>query len=301
MSSQVATKPEVVTPLPIAARLGDYLQLTRPRIGAMVLLTALLGMLLADVPVGASAVALMLLGTGLVTSGASAWNQLAEQRSDARMRRTQDRPLPAGRVTPGEVFAVGGLATLGGLVCLWFLPTGPAAALVAAATFVLYVFVYTPAKRRTSWNTWIGAVPGAMPPLIGWAAARGNLTAGAWPLFAILFFWQLPHFLAIAWIYRDDYRRAGLQMLPVLDATGRRTVWTMVLTTLALLATSLWPLAEGAGMLYGVVALTLGLAFLALAARFGLRRDQASARAVLRMSIVYLPLVFLMLFVDRLI
>src|SRR5258708_6468688 len=155
------------------------------------------------------------------------------------MRRTENRPLPAGRLGTGEVFAFSAIATVAGLVVLALLPSGPAAALVAATTFVLYVFVYTPAKRHTWWNTFIGAVPGAMPPLIGWAAAQGTLTLQSLPLFAILFFWQVPPFLAIAWISRDASRRAGLKMLPVHDATGARTLRTMLVHTLALIAASL--------------------------------------------------------------
>jgi protoheme IX farnesyltransferase len=264
----------------------------------MVLVTAWLGMLLAGGEAGSAAIVLMLTGVALVTAGASAFNQLAERRSDARMLRTENRPLPAGRIGAREVYAVAGSATLTGLVLLSLLPNA-AAAVVAGVTFVLYVFIYTPAKRWTWLNTFIGAVPGAMPPLIGWAAARGTLTLDSLPLFAILFFWQVPHFLAIAWMYRDDYRRAGLRMLPVIDASGTRTARTMLMHTLALIAASLWPLAFGAGALYAVAAGALGLMFLALAASFARRPSVAAARKVLRMSLVYLPAVFLVLFLDR--
>lgn len=300
MSTQVVTRTEVA-PLTLAVRLGDYVQLTRPKIGVMVLVTAWLGMLLADVTVEASSVVLMLLGTALVTAGASAFNQLAERRGDARMLRTEGRPLPAGRITTGEVLTFGSLMTVGGLVCLAVLPAGPLAAVVAAVTFLLYVFVYTPAKRYTWLNTFVGAVPGALPPLIGWAAARGSLSLESLPLFGILFFWQVPHFLAIAWIYRDDYRRAGLQMLPVIDPTGVRTALHMVLHTLLLIAVSLWPRVFGAGGLYMIAALTLGLGFLGLGLRFSIRRDARSARAVLKASLIYLPGVLLALFIDRVI
>jgi heme o synthase len=300
LSTQVATRVEV-TSLPLAARLGDYVQLTRPKIAVMVLVTAALGMLLAEPSPNAASVLLMLVGTALVTAGASAANQLAERRSDARMERTENRPLPAGRIRKSEAMGFVVATTAIGLVCLLMLPTGPAAALVAAATFVLYVFAYTPAKRTTWLNTFIGAVPGAAPPLIGWAAAKGSLDWEALPLFAILFFWQIPHFLAIAWIYRDDYRRAGLKMLPVLDPTGRRTARIMILHTLFLLAASLTPLAFGAGWVYSMGALALGAAFLALTWKFRARKSIATARAVLKMSLVYLPGVLLVLFVDRLI
>ncbi len=298
MSTQATTQPEIST-LPMAARLGDYVQLARPRIGLMVLITAWLGMLLAGAAVEASSVAAMLIGTCFVAVGASAFNQLWERRTDALMHRTENRPLPAGRISGSEVWAFGSIITLAGLVCLATLPTGPAAAIVAGTTFVLYIFAYTPAKRVTWLNTFIGAVPGAMPPLIGWAAARGTLTVQALPLFAILFFWQIPHFLAIAWIYRDDYRRGGLKMLPSEDATGNRTVRTMLLHTIALIVVSLWPLAEGARTFYAVGAIVLGLAFLMLVIRFAGRRSIPAARAVLRMSLLYLPGVLLMLFLDQ--
>jgi protoheme IX farnesyltransferase len=300
MAMQTVTKPEITT-LPVAARLSDYVQLSRPRIGVMVLITAWLGMLLAGVAVEPSSVVAMLVGTCFVAVGASAFNQLIERRSDARMLRTENRPLPSGRISVSEVWAFGSVITLAGLICLATLPTGPAAAIVAATTIVLYVFVYTPAKRLTWLNTFIGAVPGAMPPLIGWAAARGTLTVAALPLFAILFFWQILHFLAIAWIYRDDYRRGGLKMLPSEDPTGARTVRTMFLYTAALIAASLWPLAGGARVFYAVGAVVLGLAFLALVIRFARHRDVPSARAVLRMSLLYLPAVLLMLFLDQMI
>jgi protoheme IX farnesyltransferase len=301
MNSQVTTTVVELAPLTRAGRLSDYVQLVRPKIAVMVLVTAVLGMFLADRTPDAVSVALMLVGTGLVTAGASTFNQFVERRSDARMKRTASRPLPAGRLSLTEVVLFGLLTTVGGLVVLMFLKTGPAAAVVAGLTFVLYVFAYTPAKRRTWWNTFIGAVPGATPPLIGWAAACGTLGPESWPLFLILFFWQVPHFMAIAWIYRDEYRRAGLKMLPVIDPTGTRTSRTMIGHTLLLIAASLLPVAFGAGWVYIVGAASLGLAFLATGWRFRSDRTVTAARAVLRMSIVYLPGVLFVMFVDRLI
>jgi protoheme IX farnesyltransferase len=299
VSTQIATHVEV-TPVSLTARLSDYLQLTRPKIALMVLVTAGLGMLLAGGLPDAAAVALTLIGTGLVTAGASAGNQLIERRSDAIMTRTESRPLPAGRLGVSEVLTFTAVSTFLGLVCLLMLPS-PAAAIVAGTSFVLYVFVYTPAKRKTWLNTFIGAVPGALPPLIGYAAARGTLTLESAPLFAILFFWQIPHFLAIAWIHRHDYQEAKLKMLPVFDPTGRRTARVMIANTLFLIAVSLWPMAFGAGWLYALGAAALGLAFLALTWRFRADKTIATARAVLRMSLLYLPGVLLMLFVDRMI
>ncbi|MFL5338699.1 MAG: heme o synthase [Gemmataceae bacterium] len=299
MPSQVISTVEVAQKAR-ASRVADYLALTRPKIGAMVLVTALLGMFLAGGEHPAWVVALMLVGTGLVSAGASTFNQFVERRTDARMKRTADRPLPSGRIGITQVVLFGVFLTVGGLVCLMLLPSGPAAAVVAGATFLLYVLAYTPAKRWTWWNTFIGAVPGAAPPLIGWAAARGGLGWESAPLFAILFFWQVPHFLAIAWIYRDDYRRAGLKMLPALDPRGIRTVRTMALNTLLLLAASLWPLAFGAGWLYAAGAVILAGAWLALVAKFHRGRTVRAARLMLWMSLVYLPLILLMLLGDRL-
>src|SRR5262245_39295986 len=298
MSVTILTAERIVT-RPRNSRWDDYLQLTRPRLTLMVLVTVLLGMFLAG---GGSQsawdIALMLLGTGLVSAGASIFNQFVERRSDARMQRTENRPLPAGRLGITEVVSFGLLSTVGGLICLMFLPSGPAAAIVAGTTFVLYVFAYTPAKRRTWMNTFIGAVPGAMPPLIGWAAARGTLTWDALPLFLILYFWQIPHFMAIAWIYREDYRRAGLQMLPVLDPTGIRTAHTMVGHTLVLVLCSLAPVAFGAGILYALGAALLGAIFFWLAWRFLGRRTILAARRVLKWSLVYLPGLLLVLLID---
>jgi protoheme IX farnesyltransferase len=241
-----------------------------------------------------------LLGTALVTAGASTFNQLLERRSDARMVRTENRPLPAGRLGVAEVAVFGFVTTLSGLGLLLFLRSGPAAALVAGASFVLYVFAYTAAKRRTWVNTFIGAVPGALPPLIGWAGIRGSLGWEAGPLFLVLFFWQVPHFMAIAWIYRDDYRRAGLKMVPGIDPSGVRTSWAMIGHAVLLLAASLWPLLFGAGWLYAVGSAGLGLLFLAPMLKFARDRSNATARLVLRLSLLYLPGVLMLLLCDRL-
>jgi protoheme IX farnesyltransferase len=301
MNSQVVTASVEIAPLTAARRLSDYVSLVRPKIGVMVLVTALLGMFLANRSPDMLSVMLMLVGTGLVTAGASTFNQFVERRTDAKMTRTASRPLPSGRLNLTEVVLFGLLTTVGGMVVLMFLPAGPVAAIVTGVTFVLYVFVYTPAKRHTWWNTFVGAIPGATPPLIGWAAARGTLGAESWPLFLILFFWQIPHFMAIAWIYRDEYRRAGLKMLPVIDPTGTRTARTMIGHTLLLIVASLLPIAFGAGWVYAIGAALLGLAFLLTGWRFNSARTVPSARVVLKMSLVYLPGVLLVLFVDRLI
>ena len=205
-------------------RVADYVELAKPRVAVLVLFTVGAGVLLAD---GRNFQFLVLLhtvlGTALVAAGASALNQWLERDSDALMRRTEKRPLPSGRLQALEVFLFGLLLGLVGVLYLALTLNRITAALVAAVTFVLYVAVYTPLKRRTPLNTLIGAVPGALPPIIGWCAVRGEITREAGVLFLILFLWQVPHFLAIAWIYRDEYARAGLRMLPVVDREGHRT------------------------------------------------------------------------------
>jgi protoheme IX farnesyltransferase len=215
------------------------------------------------------------------------------------MRRTQDRPLPAGRLQPGEVLALGIGSATGGVVYLAVLLTSPLAAVVAALTFLIYVFVYTPLKRRTPLNTLVGAIPGALPPVIGWTAVRGSVSAEAVALFAVLFLWQVPHFLAIAWIYRADYGRAGLCMLPSVDSDGSATGRQMVGYCLALVTASLMPvLSGGAGPVYLAGALLLGIGFLACAVGFTRRRSLARARTVLRASLIYLPALLTLLLLD---
>ncbi len=216
------------------------------------------------------------------------------------MRRTQGRPLPAGRLLPAEALAFGLLLGLIGVVYLAIL-SHPAAAAVAAFTFAAYVGVYTPLKSRTSLNTLIGAVPGALPPVIGWCAVRGAITVEAVNLFLVLFLWQVPHFLAIAWIYREEYARAGLRMLPVEDRDGRCTAQQMVLYCLALLSISLTPTLLGAaGLLYFAGACVLGLVFVATTLAFQRVRSARHARRVLHASLVYLPALLALLLLDHL-
>jgi protoheme IX farnesyltransferase len=240
-----------------------------------------------------------LFGTALVAAGASALNQLLERHTDAWMRRTRNRPLPAGRLQPWEVLSFGLLLGTGGIAYLALALARPWAAGIAALAFVSYVGVYTPLKRLTSLNTLVGAVPGALPPVIGWAAARGSLDMGAAALFLIVFLWQVPHFLAIAWIYRDDYARAGLQMLPVDDPRGGRTSSTMVTYCLTLIPVSLIPAVLGsAGLWYLAGALVLGLGFLACTLAFLRTTAPRQARWVLRASLVYLPALLVLLLLD---
>jgi protoheme IX farnesyltransferase len=240
------------------------------------------------------------LGTALVASGAAALNQLFERDYDARMRRTENRPLPSGRLTPDTVLIVGGALSAIGLLYLSAAVNLLTAAL-GAATLISYVWIYTPLKRVTTLNTAIGAIPGAIPPLMGWTAARGDISGGGWALFAILFFWQLPHFLAIAWMYREDYARAGFAMLPVIDPDGRRTASQALSHTLGLLPVSLSPFVfKLAGPIYLASALILGAIFAMAAFRFARELSVARARGLFFVSIIYLPLLLAALALDKL-
>ena len=275
-------------------------ELTKPRIVAMVLVAAALGFHLGGE--GGADLALLgltLLGTALTASGSGVLNHYLERDVDALMRRTRSRPLPAGEVPPSAALSLGFLLILGGQVVL-VLGVNLLTAWLALLTAFLYVVVYTPLKRLTWLNTSLGSIPGALPPVGGWAAATGGLDAGAWVLFAILFAWQHPHFYAIAWIFRDDYRRGGFRMLPVLEEDGRRTCRHILAFSLVLLAFSVLPATLGmSGMLYGAGALVLGLLMLAPGVTLARSRSIGDARRLLRASVLYLPLLFLLSIVDR--
>ena len=279
----------------------DYVELTKPRITAMVVLTALVGFVMASPrPLSPVLLAAALIGTALVAAGASSLNMVLERDTDALMHRTRSRPLPAGRLRVAEAVGFGIALTGLGLAVLYWL-SGTLAALVAAATWSSYLFFYTPLKRRTSLSTLVGAVPGALPPLIGWAAARQALDPGAYVLFTILFLWQVPHFLAIAWIYRDDYARGGLPMLPVLDPDGRLTSRQALAHSLALLAVSLAPAIAGmAGTAYLAGAALFGLGLVAFAVRLVRQRTADAARGLFIASVAYLPALSLLLLAGRL-
>jgi heme o synthase len=280
--------------------IADYFELTKPRITLMVLITTLVGFVMASPGRPAlAALAACLVGTALVAAGASALNMVFEREIDARMHRTSRRPLPAGRLKVREAAAFALTITACGLLELaWLCP--PPAAAVAAVTWATYLFLYTPLKPRTSLSTVVGAFPGALPPVIGWVAARGTLDAGAFVLFAILFLWQIPHFLAIAWIYREDYARGGLPMLPVLDPEGRITGRQAVANSIALLLVSLSPvMAKMAGTPYLVGAILLGLGFTVVAAIAAVRRTPSAARALFLSSVLYLPALCGLLLIDR--
>ena len=292
---------ETMSTASVRTRAADFVELTKPRITTLVVLTTWVGYVVAGQ--GQAHITQLLhtlCGTALTCGGTSALNQVWERERDAMMRRTRSRPLPSGRLQATEALLFGLGLVLAGLVELGIF-VNPLAALVAAATVVSYVCVYTPLKTRTWWSTLVGALPGAAPPLIGWAAARGTLDLGAAALFVIQFAWQLPHFYAIAWMYRDDYGRAGFQMLSVLDADGTRTGRQIAGWTAALLPLSLLPVLRGdGGWLYGIAAASLGAYLLALACGVVQRHDTARARRVFFGSIIYLPLLFGILVLDTL-
>jgi len=240
-----------------------------------------------------------LVGTALVAGGAAALNQAWEHETDGLMRRTRLRPIPGGRLRVADGTWFGTLLSATGLIELTW-KVNPLAAAVAAATLVSYVFVYTPLKRRTSLSTLVGAVPGALPPVIGWAAATGTISMPAVVLFGIVFLWQMPHFFAIAWLYRDDYEHAGIPLLPVVEPDGRRTGQQALLYAAALWPVSLLPAAMHiAGAPYSVVATVLGCGLIALSARFARERTTKTARKLFLYSIIYLPLLWGALVADR--
>ncbi len=277
-----------------------FADLVKARLTTLVLLTTLVGFYLGWR--GAMNFALMfnaLAATALVAAGASALNQLLEREFDAKMHRTQDRPLPSGRLQPATVAIFGGACSVAGIVYL-ALAVNLLTSVIGAVTLVSYLFIYTPLKRVTWLNTAIGAVPGAMPPLMGWTAARGELSGEGWALFAILFFWQLPHFFAIAWIYRDEYARAGFKMLPGIDPDGSRTAQQSVSNTLALLAVSLCPFVfKMAGTTYLAGAVVLSAGFLWCAIQFSRELTLARAKQLFFASIIYLPLLLVLMVWDK--
>ena len=278
----------------------DLVALTKPRVLAMVLVTTLVGY---DVGLTGSADYLrmihLLIGTLLAAGGTLALNQYSERDIDAWMDRTRARPLPAGRLQPLEALLFGVALTLLGTAYLAAL-VGALVALVTAATAILYLFAYTPLKQRTALCTLVGAVPGALPPVAGWAAARGDVTLGAWVLFGVLFLWQLPHTLSIARLYRDDYARAGVRVLPVIDPDGASTERQIVLACVGLVTVSLLPTVIGwTGPIYLAGALALGLAFAAVGIVQALSPSARAARRVLLACLLYLPLLLGLLAFDR--
>ena len=282
-------------------RLADYLALTKPRVVAMVLVTTLVGFYLgAD---GAPSLRLMLhtlLGTALAAAGTLSLNQYMERDLDARMDRTRHRPLPDGRLTPIEALVLGLVLLVAGL-CYLDAAAGMACALVTAAIAATYLLAYTPLKTRTSLCSLVGAVPGALPPVAGWAAVRGGVAPEAWVLFAIMYLWQIPHTLAIGRMYRDDYARAGIRVLAVVDGDGSSTAIQAVMNCLALLPVALLPTLLGmAGAIYFATALLLGLGFLWAAIGLARSRSLSDARRLLVVSLIYLPVLLATMALDKL-
>jgi protoheme IX farnesyltransferase len=281
----------------------DYIELTKPRITWLILMSTGVGYFYGQIS-GHSGFSILLLlhtiiGTGLMASGTAALNQWYEREADRHMRRTADRPLPSGRLSSRGALLFGIALSIAGFLDLW-LGANLLAAFIGGFTLASYLFVYTPMKQRTWWSTTVGAVPGAMPPMIGFAAAAGTITNEAWVLFAILFLWQFPHFYSIAWMYKDDYARAGIRMLPVVEPDCRSTARQIVLYGLALVPVSLIPAALGmSGRIYLAGALLLGLWFLYSGVRVARDRTILRARAVLIASVLYLPAIYGLMLVDK--
>lgn len=283
-----------------ARRAADYLEFIKPRLVVMILITTAAGFYLgAQQTVDWLRCLHTLVGAGLTAAGVLGLNQYLERDVDAQMKRTQERPLPDGRMHPLEALIVGAVLTGSGMLYLAFI-VNTLSGFVISLIVVSYLFLYTPLKRKTSLCTLIGAVPGALPPVVGWVAARGTLTGGAWVLFAILFLWQLPHSLAIAYIYREDYAKAGFRLLPVIHPDGASTRRQIVINCVALFGIGLLPaLYNVAGSIYFFTALLAGGAFLAFGIYLQRTRSVKAARYLLYASLLYLPVVFITMALDK--
>jgi heme o synthase len=282
------------------ATVVDYWTLTKPEVNFLILVTTFASFQLAPKAGAVRTVTLIqtLVGTLLVASGAAALNQFLERSFDARMRRTARRPLAAGRLSPLNVLVFGISLSLSGALCLAAINL--LTVLLAALTLLSYLFLYTPLKRKTPLSTLIGAFPGAVPPLIGWAAARGRLDAEAWALYLIVFLWQFPHFMAIAWMYREDYSRAGYQVLPARRLRDGFVAWQSFVPSLALVPAALIPsITAESGIVYWIGAAVLSLAFLYSSGRFAFHKSNVTARQLLVSSILYLPMLLTLVVLDK--
>ncbi len=301
MLRTLSAEPTVVSPWSLAyKRTLDYLALTKPRLVVMVLITSFVGFYLAS---GAELNWLLLchtlMGVALASGGTLALNQYLERDLDARMLRTKERPLPEGRLQPGEALGFGVAMTASGLVYLT-LVVNPLSGLVTAVSVGSYLFLYTPLKQKTPLCLMVGAVPGALPPVTGWVAASGQWPLEAWVLFFILFLWQIPHSLSIAVLYREDYARANFQLLPVVEPEGTATGRQIVVHSLALLAVGLLPTSlHVAGMLYFVTAFVLGVAMLVCGVMLARSHSTAAARRLLLASLLYLPALLVVMALDK--
>ncbi len=281
-------------------QMADFLALTKPRLVLMVLIATLAGFYLGSFgELDWIRLLNTIFGTALAAGGTIALNQYVERDLDAKMRRTRSRPLPDGRLHPAGALIFGIAISAGGVLYL-LVAVNALSSLLAALTVLTYIFLYTPMKRKTPFCTFIGAIPGALPPMGGWVAAQGGLGFEAWVLFGTMFFWQIPHSLAIAWMYRTDYERAGLKLLPVIHPDGRSTGHQIVSNCLALLAVGLVPTLIGiAGPTYFIAALALGSVFLGCGVSFAILRSTVAARRLLLASYLYIPLQLGMLSIDR--
>ncbi|MGA9771942.1 MAG: heme o synthase [Blastocatellia bacterium] len=299
----VSSKPIIIDEdrqISVSGKLSAYAELTKPRITLMVVLTAAAGFCLGSQQ-GIDFVRLlnMAVGVALLSSGIATLNQYMERRTDALMRRTESRPLPSGKLAARDALLFGISLSAVATAYLWLL-INPLSAALGLATFAGYLFIYTPLKTKTTLSTVLGAFPGAMPPLMGWVAARGEVSLEAWILFAILFLWQFPHFLAIAWMYRDDYARAGIKMLPVVEPEGKVTGQQIISYTLLLVPVSLLPtLINLAGTVYLVGAIVLGIVFMYFSARAAFIRTTWQARQLLLASVLYLPVLFILMVFNQ--
>lgn len=283
------------------SRLSDWITLAKVRVNTLVVATTAGGYYLGERdPLDWTAMVITCAGTALVAGGAAALNQVAERDTDALMERTRSRPMAASRLSVTEGRVVGAVLSLAGLAVLWWF-TNTLAMLVALATLISYVLFYTPLKRHTSFAAVVGAVPGALPPMIGWAASHGSISElGGWSLFLLMFVWQLPHVLAISWMYREEYGRAGLPVLPVVDVTGAMTGRQAVLWSATLVPISVLPAIAGiTSHIYSIGALVLGLAQLAVTIKFAVKRTRENARLVFYLSIIYLPLLWIVMTATR--
>ena len=301
IGAEIISSPAGAWQMASTRRVSDYFELTKPRITTLVLITTTVGFYLGSSdPVNVWRLIHTLIGTALAAGGSSTLNQFLERAPDKLMRRTENRPLPAQRLAPASALGFGLLLSVVG-VCYLAVWVGLLSGLLALAVLASYLFLYTPLKQTTSLCTVIGAVPGAVPPVIGWTGAGHGLDLGAGALFLILFLWQFPHFLAIAWMYRDDYERAGFRMLPLLDRQGFITGQQILIYVIALIPVSLIPSLLGiTGLAYVFAALILGFLFLYYGFRVAHSRTAADARRLLKASVLYLPLLLLVMVLDKL-
>jgi protoheme IX farnesyltransferase len=287
--------------------ISAYIEMTKPRIIMLVLVTAYLGYYLGLRSQGSHMATVdswlillyLILGTWATSAGAAVLNQVIERRHDAKMTRTKNRPLVIGKIGPMNALIFGAFLSFGGCVLLYYL-INPLTASISVATILLYILIYTPSKRISTWNTIIGSIPGALPPVGGWVAATGSLAPPAWILFGILFCWQMPHFLAIAIIYAADYEKGGFKMLPTIYPESKRTSYVILFFTIALLITSLGLyILKVAGIFYAVGAALLGVAFLMVALKVIMESNKKNARRLMLASIIYLPLLLIIILIER--